>query len=1180
MDDKNLQQIDEMAVVKPVTLTKEQERAIKAKGLVMVSASAGSGKTHTMLERIIHLIDEGVSLDKMLILVYNEANASELREKIRGKLFEMACESIGEKAEVYRKQLDEIAFSTICTIHAFCRSALKKNFEAIGINPDFDILDETAHKVYINKALDKTIEEYAENGDDKFLEMLSIFESKRTEENIRDNVVKLYERMDVQSSLEDFINAIKDNYSSRQKFDDIIWNRAIDKFHKIVAVARSIYPVIEKENVKGYIKRFCDIFDMEAYFDSRDAKNIREKFEEIKSQRPTIKKELSVATTAKKCSSSAKDLMEEISILYADNNYCNKVFEQNKAYVEKLVEITLHFKETLEKMKESDNVMSFSDLEHGAVKLINNGVDIGEDYDYVFVDEYQDVNGAQEYIIKHLVKKEAFMVGDVKQSIYGFRLSNPEIFLARQDYYENHQEDGIIEAPIFFKDNFRSDNAVLKFVNDIFDYAMTVESAGVNYTKEGRFNEVSKEERREGKVEVHIFEDEDNETKDAEGLYKLQEHSNAEKVKSAEEQEGEFIAKKILELRSSACFTLKKKKPDDKDKRQLDWDDFAILFRGRNRVSNTIIEVLKRNGIPVDEGSFAKENDPAETEFVNMLQVIDNPRQDYALAGYMLSYLGGYTEDELNVIVQYAKEVQSQEQGKKRVPLDLYDKVLMCGKLADDLADKINKTLATLKGYRVVGSYMSVKGLVERIIADTGYDAYLYSKSEAIGNSFNSYLKSISEDSVTLSKYLREYKEGGRETKGRTEGGDRVQVSTMHSYKGLEKPVIFLPGSNFVPTKITKEKHIKSSDGVTLPDLSLDANGAIGMSYFDVDGRMKDSNTVSNKAIQILSFEKEHREEMRLLYVALTRAQKNMYITGTCSTKEGKDRLPFNVENVSKKFVCEPFESEMNLLSYVFTAINRGTLTDCNLTLHPSRQEKAEAQCSQPFYEIIGEKTAFEKELAKAIENAQNFKYAHDDETRFSMKYSVTAINAEEMKDLSPTFPTHEDDAHDEYDVSITTVGTTYHKIMEHIDFALDNLADVTSAIDKMVEDGIITADLRAIVKDHEVLSALMNPIIKECAGERCYHEQPFVMYVPAKDVFDNTNSTDKVLVQGVIDLLVDGKKKYIIDFKYSSLSSAEARERYKKQLNLYKMAYKVSFGKEIDKIVLLSLKNGESFEL
>jgi ATP-dependent helicase/nuclease subunit A len=107
-----------------------------------------------------------------------------------------------------------------------------------------------------------------------------------------------------------------------------------------------------------------------------------------------------------------------------------------------------------------------------------------------------------------------------------------------------------------------------------------------------------------------------------------------------------------------------------------------------------------------------------------------------------------------------------------------------------------------------------------------------------------------------------------------------------------------------------------------------------------------------------------------------------------------------------------------------------------------------------------------------------------------------------------------------------------------------------------------------------------MNPIIKECAGERCYHEQPFVMYVPAKDVFDNTNSTDKVLVQGVIDLLVDGKKKYIIDFKYSSLSSAEARERYKKQLNLYKMAYKVSFGNEIDKIVLLSLKNGESFEL
>ena len=1172
MEENKVVEIEVLDTEPKVSLTEAQRRAIEAKGLVMVSASAGSGKTHTMLERIMHLIEEGVGLDKMLILVYNEANASELREKIRSKLFEKASECVGERAEAYRKQLDEIAFSTICTIHAFCRSALKKNFEAIGINPDFDILDETAHKVYMSKALDKTFEEFASKGDKVFFEVSSIFESKRKEENIRDNIVKLYERMDVQSDLDKFIASIKEYYTSRDSFDQIVFGRAIDKMRKVVAVANEILPVLNENNqIKSVEKLSEATVEMLPHFESKDEnaiKNIIEKIGEIKSKSLSYSTAFradnsAVVARAKKCYSTAKDLMEEIATLYADQSYVNKVFEQNKLYAEKLLEITLRFKEVLEAMKADDNVMGFSDLEHGAVKLIDSGVEIGADYDYVFVDEYQDVNGAQEYIIAHLVKNEAFMVGDVKQSIYGFRLSDPEIFLARQKMYAENAEEGKIEAPIFFKDNFRSDNAVLKFVNDIFDYAMTVESAGVDYIAEGRFNPVTQEERCEGIVEVHVFEGEDKDKNEAEGLYKLINHQNAERVKSAEEQEGEFIADKILELKRTSRLTIKK------DKRPLQWGDFALLFRGRNQVSNKIIEVLKRRGIPVDEGSFAKENDPAETEFINMLAVIDNPRQDYALAGYMLSYLGGYTEQEMSEIVQCA------EKG------ELYDKVKAYSILDNSLAEKIRNMFKVLDHYRILGSYMGVKGLVEKIIADTGYDAYLYSKSDAVGNSFNAYLKSINEDSITLSKYLREYKEGGREVKGRPEGGDRVHVSTMHSYKGLETPVVFLPGSDFVPKKTTKDRYVKKKNGASLPDLSVDASGCIGMSYFDVEGRRKDSNTISNKALQILAIEKEYKEEMRLLYVALTRAQKNMYISGVYSVKENQKRKPFTIDNIEEEFAVESFETEMNLFNYVFTAKRRGTLADCNIILHPGKQEVGSVEKTKRFYEMGGAKTAYDEELAKAIEKAQAFKYPHQEETTLALKYTVTQINADGVKDLAADMPKHEgDDEYNHAGVSVASIGTIYHKIMEHIDFAIDNLADTTNAIDKMVADGVLSREDRALVKDKEVLSALMNPIIKQSAGEKCYHEQPFMMYVPAKEVIDGSNSEDKVLVQGVIDLLVEGKNKYIVDFKYASLRTEEGRERYKKQLNLYKMAYKVAFGEEIDKIVLLSLKTGESFEL
>ena len=536
----------------------------------------------------------------------------------------------------------------------------------------------------------------------------------------------------------------------------------------------------------------------------------------------------------------------------------------------------------------------------------------------------------------------------------------------------------------------------------------------------------------------------------------------------------------------------------------------------------------------------------------------------------MLSYLGGYTENELSTIVKCT------DQG------ELYDKVQQYSKFENELAEKIRRTLATIDHYRTVGSYMGVKGLAEKIIADTNYDAYLYSNSDAVGNSFNVYLKTIKDDGVSLHKYLRDYKEGGRDAKGKSEGGDRVHVSTIHAYKGLETPVVFLPGSDFVPKKTTKDKPIsRKSDGASLPDLSVDASGCIAMSYFNVDGRVKDSYTVSNKALQILAVEKEYKEEMHLLYVALTRAQKNMYISGVYSVKENRKRKPFTLENVEEEFACESFEKEMNLFNYVFTAKRKGALSDCSIILHGGKQESVSVEKQKRFYEMGGVKTAYDDELVREIEKAQSFVYPHQEETKLSMKYTVTQINALGVENPVEAFPVYEDDGERvDTGVSVATVGTTYHKVMEHIDFAIDNLDDVTKAVDKMVEDKVLTPELRALVKDGEVLSALRNPVIKQAVGATCYHELPFMMYVPAKDVIDGSNSNDKVLVQGVIDLLVEGDENIIVDFKYSSLTDEESVKKYKKQLNLYKMAYKVAFGKEIDKIVLLSLKTGKSFVL
>ncbi len=1133
-------------------LTPEQQQAVTAKGMVMVSASAGSGKTHTMLERIMHLIEEGVSLSRMLILVYNEANANELREKIRQKLFEKVCENVGEKAEVFRRQLDEIAFSTIGTIHAFCRSVIRRNFEVLGVSPDFDILDESGEQIYIDKALDEVFLRYAEKDDETFSDMLSIFEVTRSEDNLRSNIVRLFRCMDVQSNLDEFVEKVKSYYETPDKFDQIIFNHYTKIMQGVKALAERVLPTLVDTLQQSYADRMTDVISVAEFVKDRNIPALLDSMGAL-SSRLTLKRKTAEKKSieiAKKCNEVTKDIVKEIRVLYGNNEEKNLTFEQNKLFADKLLELTLDFKSTLESMKEKDNVMTFGDLEHGAVKLIDKGVSVAEDFDYVFVDEYQDVNRAQEYVIANIFKDQAFMVGDVKQSIYGFRLADPDIFLSRQMRYVVEEAEGKETHPIFFNDNFRSDNQILQFVNGVFEGAMTEDSAGVDYKNKARFNDVTDPLRQEGRVEVHLFKENESSSYLGKGLYSLSSHFDADKIEKAVVSEGRYIAEEIKRLKGRTMLNIKG------SHRPLQYGDFAILFRKRGSGANAIIDELKKAGIPVDEGSFKNDDTPAEKELLLMLNVLDNPRQDFYLAGFMLSYLGGYTEDELSQIVSFNQE---QKKGD-----DLYDKVLRYSRLDNSLAEKLRNTMSTLDAYRTRASVENLKALVENLTQDTCLDGYLGSKGQSYLNGLESFIGSIKPE-VSLSRFLRDYKEVGREDKGRPSGGDKVHVSTFHGYKGLETPVVFLPNSN--STK-------KGGGGSWSKDLCVDPSGCISMSYFDLDDKSKNSTTLSNRAAEILVEEKEYKEEMRLLYVALTRAQKYMYITGVVKCEDDD----FNLESIEDMFALESFEKEKSVFNYIFTASKRKTL-QFTPYLHKASEKRLEKESKKPIFALSGESNDFDLSLAENIEKRMGYSYPHSEETALSMKYTVTQINSDEMKDVRATLPISDDDT-DVTVSSIATVGTAYHKVMELIDFSLDSLDDVTKSINAMVEDGKLTEEQRSLVKDEEVLVALMNPIIKEAAREKCLHEQPFMMYVEAKDVIEGSASQDKVLVQGVIDLLVLGKQPMIVDFKYSAFRNEESKQKYKKQLYLYKMAYERAFGAKIDKVVLLSLKTGESFEL
>lgn len=1135
------------------TPTPEQIQAIESNGRILVSASAGSGKTTTLIKRIIRQIGEGASLRRMLILVYNNAAADELREKLRIKLFECACSETGETAKRFRKELDEISFAEICTIHAFCKDLIRRNFELLGISPSFKVLDENAHKNYMAKAFDDLVKEYSDRNDEIFEKLTTVFECKRSEENIRKFVYTLFGVFDVQPDRAAFEKKIREFYASRDNFDNALLESSRTVLAKVKYHLEIIEPELRQTQQEKYANNVSkaraavDVF----LADGASVKDVVEKAVPVLDsfERAVKTKTASAALidVAKRSIDRVKDELSLYRLLYADESVINEHFAQNALYANKLLDLTCRFTEILDKRKRDDDALSFGDLEHYATKLIaeNPDKDFAEDFDYVFVDEYQDVNPVQENIIKNMVKKNAFFVGDVKQSIYGFRLADPDIFLARKEEYKSDDDKDSLQ--IDFNNNFRSENQILEFVNGVFDVVMTKDSSGVDYSAEGRF---APSDREQGKVEVHVFNCNESDKVLASGLYDLKSHRAGVARIGNEEEEGAFIAHKIKELTSSAFEDIK-------------YGDIAILFRSRNVAAERIVNVLGQFGIPVDDGSFLKDKEHPENDLISLLTVVDNPRQDFALAGYLLSYLGGYSEDEVAAVAKGRDEVLQEKKKSAKdttyaVKADLYDGMLRLKDEDSDLGRKVRATLEKLDEYRLKASFKNVGELISGIVSETYFDAFVASSGDAALNALNSFVAtacSIDNGDKSLSAFLREYKNDSDDKNGgKSVGGDRVRISTYHGYKGLESKVVFVSAAD------------SSIGRVKTADLIISSDGLMGLTYFDSDTKSKNSDTLSKIVVKRFIAEKEYKEEMRLAYVALTRAQKYMYVTGCLG----------GIEFATLSGLCDrlktlKFEKEDSLLAFIFRTGNLGKGTSIFVHDRHEYYYPTSYVLSDKYSALDDIAKGEYFELAEGIRKMQSFEYPYKEDTELAMKYSVSELDGEVDESTVRTF----DDR--------TNIGTSYHKVMQYIDFTADDESKVRAEMDRMLAEGLLLKEEYDAVNPADVLRALQTDIIKTASKCECLREQAFMMYKPAREVVPDSKSDAKVLVQGVVDLIILGGKSggenVIVDYKYSSLSNEDARKKYEKQLKLYKTAAESVVSGKIDRILLLSLKTGKTIE-
>jgi len=1125
-------------------LTDQQKRAVLEKGKILVSAAAGSGKTATMVKRIMLMIGEGLSIKNILVLVYNTAAADELKDRLYAELFDRACSESGKERERYRRELDNLPFCHISTIHSFCAALLRENFDKAGLSPTFDVLDESAHAVYKNNALNAVFADYAEKNDEEFLDVAEIFAQARKEDNLKANILKIHSLLDVQHDRNEFLKRVENCFSS---FKDSEYMRVLEKYYKDffgdaelaleedreLLLASGVAKHIEAFGIAdGIIKSMLSAPD---FYGICKIASSAEKPEFGRKSKKMSDETKRVMDTVKEVIEDVYSEISALSDIYNQFGFFEKAHAQNAGYVRKIIEITERFDSELKRLKDDDGVLSFEDLQHRAVELLDGHPELGDSFDAVFVDEYQDVNPTQERIIRSLIRNDCFMVGDVKQSIYGFRLADPTIFLARRKEYD---EGGGIS--IDFNKNFRSSKEILGFVNDVFDVVMTDKSADVDYKNTAAFD--LKGSPSFGPVQVHLFTNKKADRKIAEGLYDITQHVQEDEGVKASVYEGRFIASEIKSLVGRALG----------DGKYIGYGDIAVLFRSRRDGARRIVEQLKLEGIPVDESVFGNTDRRPEGELISLLRVIDNPRQDVPLAGFLLSFFGGLNENELAKIAA--------EEGEC-----LYDKVqFFIQKYAQDceikaqdgdsefrelaartaLAARLKDLFKTVSDLRIRASFKSVGELMSSIVSDFGYDAYLMSFGEAEVYALKSFISTAgSRDGESLGKFLEEYLELEAST-APSGGGDRVKISTFHSFKGLEIPVVFVADAGAA---------FKSDAGTS--DLTAAGSGYIGLSYFDFETRRKNNNTLSKIAVSKIAKQIRLKEEMRLFYVALTRAKQLMYVTASITDRK------YSLLDIDRRIGGAGCD-----LDFIYEAKMKGKL---NAAIFPP-QDRGEDRIfgSSPAKRMLPSS----KELVEDILKEQKRGYAYAQSTQMSMKYSVSAlVNKDEPL---PEIFSESDGA---------SVGTAYHKVMQFIDFFATDGDAVRAELLRLKDEGILSEDEYSRIDEDVILRCLTSEIMG-CARDallsgRCLREQRFMMYRPASDISSEFPSSDKVLVQGVVDLFIMGEKNILVDFKFSGLSDEKLAEKYEKQLHLYKTAIEGAVCGKVDRTVLYSFKSGNTIE-
>ncbi|MBE7077875.1 MAG: hypothetical protein E7377_04135 [Clostridiales bacterium] len=1114
------------------TFTVEQQNAINAQGRVIVSASAGSGKTTVMIEKIIRLIKNGHGVDEILAVTFTKKAAASMKEKLCKELIEeINSPSVSQEYKTFlKKQLSEVPSADISTIHSFCSKLIRSHFFAADVDNGFRVIggDDAEGTALKNEALDELLEEGYEAQTESFSHLLSVYWRKKSDRALRDILSSAYEKLRNRADYKEYLKKCADY--DENTFEDI----CVALKNELDEKCRYYYELVEDE--RAYFMDACqdsaqyalcdelmmlleETISSPSYFTA--CQIAKPKFSvNRKSKKDSAEKVLHIDRLAFLKGRIVKIYDDELAkVLPKEEEKLNFLLSGKTAAA--LAECLLIFDEKYARLKKERGVLDYNDLEHKALELLAQETVVEEvrgKYRYVFVDEYQDVNPVQEEIVSRVGGENLFLVGDVKQAIYGFRGSKSRFFVEKQKDFE--KGDG---QNLFMTRNFRSSDKVLDAVNSQFSLAMTPRVCDVDYARGSVMEKGGRYALNSGKVCVYFLGKEEKTAVEHRGVYSVKEHTVKEKQKES------LLAKTIRSIIENE----RNQKFYDPDKgafREIKYSDIAVLSRKKQGQIAKTVEALSEAGLPVTAASAVNICDFSEIKtLIDLLSLIDNAEQDIPLCSVLLSAVGNLTADDL---VEIRLAYPQTEVGAFRKACRKY-----AAEKQDILAYKLNKFYQYYEEIRLLSRVLDAGELLTRIIEETRMEAVLLSRLNGMAalKRIHRFIEEASSpeplcvhaflDRLRDLGYTIEYSENG--------GEDSVKVMTMHSSKGLEYPIVILDNLS-APFR-----------GVDKDEVCIEEEYGLAPYAFKEETMTK-STTLLRRLYEVRESKSSISDSLNLYYVALTRAKYGLHMLFESRTPVPDVKYAHSFAEFTDFSVWQEYITELEIFDL-------------------------EKQDRQPLV------FRPDKQLTQDIMQAFTWKYPFAGYENLPVKSSATKLMESGQRGDAEDRNAALFDANGQYGEKGETskeTGVAYHAFLENFDFSLlyenggfvgkDRLSEIVQEALKIAdEQGMYQTKLLSAEKLVEILS---NSVFKELQGKRLYKEQRFLTLLPVKEtyakradapqIWRENEHDEEVIFQGAIDLLAVGEDfVHIIDYKFSAGGAEYLREHYCAQLQLYRLA-------------------------